>query len=129
MPTFWNLSNHGLRTAWTPDQKASAEIWGGVARTLQEIPFPAVDPEAGPEAVAHLADQVLDALRQAGARPGDPLMVMGEFTLTHALVLRLKAAGMVPLASTTRREAVERLQEDGTLTIQHTFRFVGFRAY
>lgn len=129
MPTFWNLSNHSLRTAWTPDQKAGAEGWGGVARTLREIPFPAVDPEATPEAVARLADQVLEAVQQAGACPGDPLMVMGEFTLTHALVLRLKAAGMIPLASTTRREAVECLQEDGSLTIQHTFRFVGFRAY
>ena len=129
MPTFWNLSNHSLQSAWTPDQKAAAEAWGGVPRTLHEIPFPAVDPVAGPEAVARLADQVMETLQEAGARSGDPLMVMGEFTLTHALVLRLKAAGMVPLASTTRREAVERLQEDGSLTIQHTFRFVGFRAY
>ena len=129
MPTFWNLSNHGLRTAWTPDQTSGAEGWGGVARTLREVPFPAVDPTAQPDEVASLADQVVASLLDSGAQPGEPVMVMGEFTLTHALVLRLQAAGLVPLASTSRREALERLQDDGSLVIQHTFRFVGFRAY
>ena len=129
MPTFWNLSNHSVQSAWTPTQKAAAEAWGGEIQSLREIPFPAVDPEADPQAVAELAERVMVALREAGARPGDPIMVMGEFTLTHALVLRLKAAGLVPVTATTRREATERRQDDGSLVIQHTFRFVRFRAY
>ena len=129
MPTFWNLSNHSVHSAWTPAQKAAAEAWGGESRILREIPFPAVDPEADHQAVGELAERVMGALLEAGARPGDPIMVMGEFTLTHALVLRLKAAGLVPVTATTHREATERRQGDGSLVIQHTFRFVRFRQY
>lgn len=128
-PSFWNLSNHAVATSWSMDQITAAIRWGGVSRILREFPFPAVDPESDGEAIRAKAAALVTSMREQGARAGDPVMVMGEFTLVHALVMRLKAVGLVPLAATTVRKVEERLLPDGSLELQHSFRFVRFRTY
>ncbi len=128
--TFWNVSNHGLDAAWSPAQRAAAQAWAGDGvLALREIPFPAVDPQADTAEVAALAEATVRALEAAGARPGEPVLVMGEFTLAFALVALLKARGLVPVTATTHREASEELRPDGTVAMTHRFRFVRFRRY
>lgn len=129
--TFWNLSNHPIKDRWSETQISAAKSWGGGATTLNlvDLGFPAVDPDLNPEGVARLAKMTLDDLVAKGAQPGDPVHVMGELTLVHALVLGLKERGCVPLASTTLREAVITLEADGTVGKKSEFRFRRFRAY
>lgn len=127
---FWNLSNHPLETAWSQDQRAAAGSWGGgLKRELRDIPFPLVDPFASPADISFLAEATLAKLRGEGGHSGDPVLVMGEQTLTFALVLALQEAGFLPLSATTRREAQEALCPDGSVRKNHTFRFVQFRPY
>lgn len=131
---FWNISNHPHARAfgeprWSLDQIEAAESWGQIEQhsnklEIRDIPFPEVDPRMDGQDIQALADELLDRLMEAGGQPGDPVHVMGELTLTYALVVGLKRRGMVPLASTTSRD---------TQSVQDTkisrFRFVRFREY
>jgi len=126
--TFWNLSNHPSQH-WPTAQSAAARTWGDHVLEVRDLPFPSVDPSLGTEDILELARHCTHRLLEAGARPGEPVMVMGEFGLSFALVHTLKALGFVPLAATSRREAVERRLEDGSVVKEGCFRFVRFRAY
>ena len=129
-PVFWNLSNHASTGNWSEQQKAAARAWGDPGpRTIRDVPFPAVDPEAGPAAIHRMAEDLSGRLIASGARPGDPILVMGEFSLAFELVGLLKAAGLVPLTATSAREATETLLPDGSVELRHCFRFVQFRPY
>ena len=88
-----------------------------------------MDPQAPVEAVVALAERTLADLLAAGAQPGEPILVMGEFTLVVALVPRLQARGLIPLATTTLRASEETTQPDGSVTKRQCFRFVAFRPY
>lgn len=131
LQTFWNLSNHSVETSWPETQKEAARTWGGGTRPLEleDVGFPLVDPDLDREGVAKLGEAALAALDARGPVPGEPVHVMGELTLTHALVLGLKARGLVPLASTTVREVTTMQGADGGLVKQSQFRFRRFRAY
>jgi hypothetical protein len=126
---FWNLSNHRLADAWSPAQAEAARVWEGLRLEPRDFPFPPVDPEAKSEAVQALAEATLRGLEATGARPGEPVLVMGEFTLAFELVGRLAQRGLVPVTATTRRDATQQLQPDGSVSMVHQFRFVRFRRY
>lgn len=63
------------------------------------------------------------------ARPGDFLLVQGDFGATWLMVRFALAAGLVPVYSTTRRAAAEELQPDGSVRLIHRFQHVRFRRY
>ncbi|PIE72265.1 MAG: hypothetical protein CSA20_08755 [Deltaproteobacteria bacterium] len=62
-------------------------------------------------------------------RPGDIVLVQGDFGAVYLMVVFLKEIGCVPVYATTRRKAVERLLDDGTVELSHSFRHVRFRKY
>ncbi len=62
------------------------------------------------------------------ARPGDYLLVQGDFGATFLMAQYALAHGIVPLYATTRREARE--EKDGeTVRTTHIFSHVRFRNY
>ncbi len=126
---FWNLSNHPIADAWSPAQFEAARTWEGLSLEPKDFPFPAVDPEAGSETVQALAESTLQALEAAGAQPGEPVLVMGEFTLAFHLTQLLTQRGLTPVTATTRRNATQHLQQDGSVSMVHQFHFVRFRRY
>ncbi|MBL7979041.1 MAG: CRISPR-associated protein [Bacteroidetes Order II. Incertae sedis bacterium] len=99
-----NLSNHPYGT-WQAAQRAEAERRYG---TVTDFPFPAVDPMLSGDAVAALAESVVEKVLQS---PPNAIHVMGKMTLTFVLVARFQAAGLTCLASTSERLVVE--SEDG----------------
>ena len=108
-----NVSNHPL-SEWGAEQMDEAlRIFGEVV----DMPFPAVDPVWDASQIARLADELAVEIRKIAPRA---VHLMGEMTLTHALVIRLKEAGIPCVASTSARQVV-----DG----RRLFRFAGFRAY
>ena len=127
--TFWNLSNHPIGEAWSAGQIEAARGWEALGLEPRDWPFPAVDPEAGPLDVRNLAEATVAALLAAGAVASEPVLVMGEFSLVWNLVGLLAARGLVPVTATTRREASQLLQADGSVLMAHQFRFVRFRRY
>ncbi len=112
-----NLSNHPSAD-WSDDQKqAAVERYGRIA----DLPFPRIDPKASVEDIDRLAEDYLQHLLDI--RPA-AVHLMGEMTFTHALVSKLREAGIPCLASTTERIVEEK---DGKKIVR--FRFVAFRPY
>jgi len=112
-----NLSNHPL-SSWQEAQKAEAER---LFSRVEDMPFPAVPPEADEEAIDALVDEYFEAIvKQSPAG----VHIMGEMTFTCRLVEKLKAHGITCLASTTERIA----REEGGRKVTE-FRFSRFRKY
>jgi hypothetical protein len=118
-----NCSNHPV-LSWDEKQKAAAKKYG----PLYDLPFPAIDPDADIDSVALLAEQYDVKIRRllASENAGDfAVHIMGELTFCFALVARLQKAGIICLASTTRRETIE----NGNGSKTSRFEFVRFREY
>ena len=122
-PMLLNLSNHPA-DGWSDGQREAAEAFGAV----EDIPFPRVPPGASTEDVEEMADDLTARLQQ-GLDEADEgphaVLVMGEMTLTAALVARLQGAGIRCLAATTER-IVETDNSGRKIT---TFQFIRFREY
>lgn len=114
-----NLSNHPS-ALWEAAQLKAAHIYGEV----EDMPFPVVEPEMSTADVARLAETYAEKLLN---RYGTSITVhvMGEMTFTYAVVSRLKAKGVVCVASTTER--CVSVAADGRKVSD--FRFVQFRQY
>ncbi len=67
-------------------------------------------------------------LEQTG-RPGDYVLIQGEFGATLLLVQCAKKLGLIPVYSTTRRKAFEEVQDNGEVRLSHCFKHVRYRKY
>lgn len=129
---------------WLPEQiEAAHRAYGEVF----DLPFPAVPADANETDIQNIAQEYLKEVQtiaqtqlhdgkilgqgdsntaQAIAHPAEVVVhIMGEMTLTYALVCLLKQAGYTCVASTSVREVYE--EEPGKKTA--VFRFVRFRKY
>ncbi len=115
-----NFSNHPFEK-WCDEQKEAASQYGEVV----DLPFPQVDPFGDEAYIAHLADEYAQKVLSLGVPDELTVHLMGELTLTLALVGRLMAVGVTCVASTTRRVSSD-LPNGQTMSV---FRFVMFRKY
>lgn len=113
-----NLSNHPSEK-WSDAQRTTAEKDYG---TIQDMPFPNINPAATAEEVQALAVKYVLLITLTKAKN---VHLMGEMTFSFALLKMLYGFGINCIASTSERKSVE--NSDGTKTIQ--FDFVQFRAY
>jgi len=121
-----NLSNHPA-VSWKEAQRAAAEQAYG---TVVDLDFPNVPPDADEAAVAAIARTTADtclALLTPSPEAWHAVHVMGELTLTFAVVALLQRAGLRCIASTTDR-LVERDPTDPE-ELTKRFVFVRFRDY
>lgn len=119
--TFINCSNHPS-SRWSTPQREAAEKYGKIA----DVPFPAVACNLTDAQLEELADQTTaDILAQDPAA----VMCMGEFVVCFRIVQKLKAKGIKVVASCSERQAVEHIEEDGTVHKEAVFIFRGFREY
>ena len=117
---FCNISNH-LSSKWPEAQKSAAEALGG---QVVDIAFPAVSTLATTQEISALADDLATQVAD-----GDVAMVQGEFTLTYALVQRLRSRGVQVVAGCSDRKTVEVFNSDGSVTKTAQFVFVCFRDF
>ena len=116
---FINLTNHSS-AYWSEEQLEKARMWGEVV----DLPFPVVDPFLDRDGIAALArDYSIKCLDMLTDNEG-AVHVMGEHTLTYALVNELKRHGVLCLASTSQRSTIE---ENGSKLSE--FSFCIFREY
>ena len=123
-----NFTNHPSEK-WTADQKNSAiRLYGGV----RDLPFPAVPANAGTPEIIAMADGVIDKILAIKEENIDTetfaVMVQGEFTLTYAVVSRLRNRGITVLSAVTKRDSTEEVV-NGEVRKTAIFRFAGFREY
>lgn len=125
--TLFLVFNH----TFTPAQEADARASLGVERIE---PMPAAEgavwghvPADAPAIYAHLAP-VRGWLRNS-ARPGDYVLIQGDFGACYLMVQFALESGLHPIYATTKREATEETQADGSVRLTHRFRHVRFRWY
>lgn len=63
------------------------------------------------------------------AEPGDYVLIQGDFGACYIMVNYAFSLGLIPIYSTTGREAVESVLDDGTVKVTHNFRHTLFRRY
>lgn len=114
-----NLTNHPSNT-WPQAQRAAAETYG----TVVDWPFPAVNPDSTEQEISDTASKLV---QEIVAHYGTECTVhlMGEFTMTAALLHHFQQRGIVCVASTTERIFSE--TEPGKKVVE--FKFVKFRKY
>lgn len=113
-----NLSNHPS-ASWPENQmNAAIQQYGKV----EDLPFPAINPEWSTDEVRQLAEQYEIKVRQLNPTA---VHIMGELTFTFMLVNKLKEIGIPCIASATNRMVTS--ENDGVKT--SVFEFVRFREY
>jgi len=63
------------------------------------------------------------------AMAGDHVLVQGDFGACYIMVNYAFNRGLVPVYSTTDRQAAEEKLSDGTVVLKHVFKHVRFRKY
>ena len=61
------------------------------------------------------------------ARKNDYVLIQGDFGACFIMVNVAFEIGLIPIYSTTQREAVEEYKEDGTINLSHQFKHRIFR--
>jgi hypothetical protein len=121
------LLNHPLTSDQEADARESLGV-GGIVEPPDRVRdlWAKVPPEI-PTLDEHLAP--VRAWLREHARPGDPVLIQGDFGATWLMVRFALETGLVPVYSTTRRSAVQEPQPDGSVRLIHHFRHVRFRNY
>jgi hypothetical protein len=65
----------------------------------------------------------------ASAKSCDYVLIQGDFGACYLMVQTAFQLGLIPIYSTTRREATEAHGADGTVQLMHQFKHVIFRKY
>lgn len=122
MRVLFNISNHPS-DKWGARQTAAARE---IAEVIKDIKFPDVPAAAGTEDVKILAMSIANDIANSSEDKQDKVVhVMGEMSLTAALVAILQSYGIRCVCSCTARDVVE--LPNGTK--QSRFEFVQFREY
>lgn len=115
-----NLSNHPLNK-WSHAQIEAALRYGKII----DLPFPAVKADGDEAYISDLADEYVRKVLSLSDGEKSTIHLMGEMTLTFAILKRLQERGFRCIASTSER-LVEDLAQGHKEVI---FQFVRFRDY
>ena len=127
MPTLFLLFNHQL----TMEQEASARQCLGVDRILPPSPEVLAIWSQLPADASGLAP-ILEPVRNwltANTSTGDFVLIQGDFGATFLMVIFARKLGLIPIYSTTERQAIEEHKEDGSVHLTHRFLHILFRRY
>ncbi|RJX26930.1 MAG: hypothetical protein C4531_14965 [Desulfurivibrio sp.] len=121
------LFNHRLTAVQEADARASLGVDRIIAPPgpIQDL-WSQVPPEI--EDLARYLSPVLAWLASMG-RPGDFVLVQGDFGATCLAVREAHRLGLVPVYSTTSRQAEEEHLPDGRVEVSHVFAHVRYRRY
>ena len=79
--------------------------------------------------VLHDYLQPFEQWLMSSAKRGDYVLIQGDFGACYLMVNFALGGDLLPIYSTTRREALEEHHPDGSVTMMHHFRHGIFRKY
>lgn len=115
-----NYSNHPSIN-WSEKQKKAASMWGRVV----DLSFAQVPAQADEQEIEMIAQE---EIRRILEQKPDAVLCQGEFTLTYALVCKLKEQGILVISACSERDTRE-IYEKGITKKEIFFEFVRFREY
>ena len=118
---FVNFSNHPS-DRWSKEQLEATQEYGEV----RDYDFPMVNPEDDEKSIDKLADKCTHVILEL--KP-DAVLVQGEFTLSYAVIRKLKEQKVKCMAACSARESTEEKQVDGSIRKASVFRFCRYREY
>ena len=116
-----SFANHPSER-WCPAQLEAARA---IAGRVEDLAFPEVDPKAGETEVESMADELV---RRILERNPAAVALQGEFTLTTAVLRRLRDEGIPCYAACSARTTEETSLPGGTQKTS-TFEFKRWRRY
>jgi hypothetical protein len=125
--TLFLLFNHRLTERQAEDARTSLGI-----RSIVEPPaevrqlWQTVAPDL--PAIADYIAPVRNWLAGSASR-NDHVLIQGDFGATYLMVQFAFELGLIPVYSTTKRQAEEQHGEDGSVMLTHRFRHCQFRRY
>ena len=127
MSTLFLIFNH----QFTPGQEAEARTSLGVEK-ITSLPKELQErwrdiPPSLPAIQEYL--EPFRAWLAAQAGDGDYVLIQGDFGACYLMVLFALERKLIPVYSTTLREAEEEVQPDGSVKLIHHFRHQMFRKY
>lgn len=118
---FINCSNHPSIN-WSEPQIEAALKYGKIV----DIQFPNVDCDLTNKEIDDLAESYAKRIMEYNPAA---VMCMGEFVTCYKIVEILKKNNIKVLASCTKRETEEAIQDDGSIIKNARFVFAGFREF
>jgi hypothetical protein len=127
MATLFLLFNHQFTADQENDARSSLKVDGIVSLPpdLQQL-WSAIPADL--EGLQGYLAPLRTCLGEQAA-PGDYVLIQGDFGSCWLMVNFSLERGLVPVYSTTERQAVEELQPDGSVKLVHHFRHRIFRRY
>ncbi|NWH03868.1 CRISPR-associated protein Csx20 [Desulfobacter latus] len=127
MKKLYLMFNHTLQ----PEQKAWADDHFGPCRVIEMPDHLKASWGQIPSDCETLFSRLApfrDWLDQYG-KANDLVLIQGDFGATYLMVAHAVEKGLVPVYATTERKALETRMPDGTVKMEHQFRFCRFRKY
>lgn len=118
---FINFSNHPSSN-WSESQKRAAQVWGEIV----DYPFPQVASWSDENEIQSMAEKAVKGMIQ---KKPDAVMCQGEFTLSYAVIKRLREKEIPVVSACSERRVKEEIVSDGTSRKVSEFEFVRFRRY
>lgn len=115
-----NFSNHPSKY-WSKEQQEAARVWG----EIEDMAFPSVPARASAQEIQLLAEQQIKLILEK--KPA-AVLCQGEFTLSYAMVRRMKEKGILAVSACSERNTRE-IYENGISKKEIIFEFVRFREY
>jgi hypothetical protein len=127
MPQLFLIFNHQLTALQETDAKTNLGVRQIIApsATIHRL-WSQIPPEL--TKLSDYLQPVRDWLTNQSS-PGDYVLIQGDFGAVHVMVQTAFQLNLIPIYSTTRREAVEDHLPDGTVRLTHQFKHVTFRKY
>ncbi|MBP3339323.1 MAG: hypothetical protein J6L69_07960 [Lachnospiraceae bacterium] len=118
---FLNISNHNS-VNWSKEQLVAANEFGEIV----DYQFPSVKATASKNEIEEISNKIVCEVLEL--KP-EVVMCQGEFTLTYALVDKLKNKNIKVVAACSKRCVEEQIMPDGTVKKSSRFKFIQFREY
>ena len=126
-PTLFLLFNHDL----TPSQEAGA--WSELqVGAIVKLPLELYNLWSQIPADLRSVSSYIGPIKRwlaAQAREGDYVLIQGDFGAVYLMVQFCLERGLIPVYSTTRRQADENHLPDGSVQMTHHFQHHIFRRY
>lgn len=127
MPDLYLIMNHRLTAPQEEDARRSL----GVQRIVclpEELKQVWAQIPADVEEIAPLLRPIQQWLKDSSGE-SDYVLIQGDFGACHLMVRFALDMGLLPVYSTTAREAVETHRADGSVELSHRFLHRRFRRY